>query len=223
MTRTEPLHQGDASGPALHRMLGIVLHAPRCYDLMVRLALRGRERPFRERLLALSELRPGETMLDIGCGTGSLAVLAKRQVGEDGAVWGIDASSEMIGRARTKARRAGVEAEFRQAPVQALPFPDAQFDVLLSTLMLHHVPRPARARLASEARRVLKTAGRILVVDFERGSGGKRRGLLHQRYDHVAPREIVELLAGSGFNIASEGRVGVKDLYFVLATAAART
>jgi ubiquinone/menaquinone biosynthesis C-methylase UbiE len=134
----------------------------------------GREPAFREKLLQFARLHAGETVLDVGCGTGSLAIAAKRQVGSTGRVYGIDASAEMIARALKKARKAGVEIGFKNSPAQKLPFPDAQFDAVLSTMMLHHLPRKGREDCAREIRRVLKPGGRVLAVDF--GVAGRERG-----------------------------------------------
>ncbi|HTY50200.1 MAG TPA: class I SAM-dependent methyltransferase [Steroidobacteraceae bacterium] len=206
-----------------HRAPGLVLHSPRLYDLMVRVFLLGRERSFRERLLALAALRSAESVLDIGCGTGSLAILARSRVGISGSVVGMDASAEMIARARRKADRAGVKVEFYEAFAQALPLPSAQFDVVLSTLMLHHLPKPAHARFASEARRVLKPGGRLLVVDFAKSSArGPPWWVLHQRHGSIDPREMVMTLVAAGFDVTAKGPFGLKDLTFVLALASGR-
>src|SRR5262245_14466684 len=85
---------------------GDVLHFAAVYDLIAWIHLRGRERAFREHLVRLARLEPGESVLDVGCGTGSLAIAAKRTVGPAGTVQGIDPSTEMIARARKKARKA---------------------------------------------------------------------------------------------------------------------
>src|SRR5215469_4510362 len=104
--------------------VGLVLHNAAFYDLTVWLMTLGRERRFREQLLDLAHIVSGESILDVGCGTGSLAIAAMRRVGASGRVCGVDASSEMLARAEKKAHSAGVCAEFRQAPVQSLPFSD---------------------------------------------------------------------------------------------------
>jgi len=199
---------------------GRVLHSAAGYDLLVWLLLLGREHAFRERLVRLARLEPGQSVLDIGCGTGSLAIAAKRRVGPSGTVQGIDASPEMIARARRKASKTGVDVLFTSGVVEALPFPDEHFDAVLSTLMLHHLPRDARQQCAREMRRVLKPGGRVLAVDFGR-AGGDRRSLMEHfhRHGRVDVHEIVKLLGEAGLEIVERGAVGVRDLNFVLATA----
>src|SRR6516165_536728 len=111
----------------LPRTTGIVLHSAAWYDLVVWLAMFGREPVFREKTLRLARIESGESVLDVGCGTGTLAIAAKQQIGPKGSVYGIDASPEMVDRATRKARKAGVEVLFKNAGAEALPFPDAQF------------------------------------------------------------------------------------------------
>jgi ubiquinone/menaquinone biosynthesis C-methylase UbiE len=197
-----------------------VLHSAAWYDLTVWLMTLGRERGYRERFVDLAHLTSGESVLDVGCGTGTLAIVSKRRVGRTGTVHGIDASPEMITRAREKAKKAGVEVFFKQGLVEALPFPDAHFDAVLSTLMLHHLPRKLREQCAREVRRVLKPGGRVLVVDF-RESGRKGQGLLarfRHRHGHVELDDMIAVLSGAGLNILESGAVGIRDLQFVLAT-----
>jgi ubiquinone/menaquinone biosynthesis C-methylase UbiE len=154
-------------------------------------------------------------VLDIGCGTGTLAILAKRVVEGSGVVHGIDASPEMIARARRKAKRSGMDVVFEMAQAQSLPFPDARFDVVLSTVMLHHLPRAARAQAVRDARRVLKPGGRLLAVDFVRRSGKGLLAHLH-RHGRVDPRDLIVLVTEAGLKVVESGPVGRWDLQFVL-------
>jgi ubiquinone/menaquinone biosynthesis C-methylase UbiE len=197
---------------------GLVLHWAARYDLLVWLLTRGRNRAFREKLVGLARLTFGEAVLDVGCGTGSLAIVAKRQVGPTGIVSGIDPSPGMIARARSKASKAGTDVRFETGIAEALPFPAAHFDVVLSTLMLHHLARPARHQFVREVHRVLKPEGRLLVVDFAHAQD-KRGVLAHfHRHGHVDPRQIVSLLEEGGLRSVENGPVGISSLQYVLAT-----
>lgn len=200
---------------------GLVLHAAARYDLLVRLFTRGCERAFRETMLRPARLRPGEAVLDVGCGTGTLAILAARQVGQAGAVIGVDASPEMVARAERKAARRGVSATFLVGAAQHLPFPDGHFDVVTTTLVLHHLPRSGRQQLAREIGRVLKPGGRVLAVDFGAGghSGMRFMRHFHRPHGHTRLEDMVALLGGAGLTVVESGAVGVKDLQFALATA----
>ena len=197
---------------------GIVLHSAHFYDLLVRVVTLGREGALREKMIDLARLQPGETVLDVGCGTGTLAIAGKRRVGSTGKVYGIDASPEMIARAGRKARQAGLGIEFRNASIEQLPFQDAQVDVVLSTLMFHHLPHPVRENGLREIRRILKPGGRVLIVDF--GQSERPTGLigrLHHGHGHVTPAEVAALLNAAGLNIIESGPVGFRDTHFALA------
>lgn len=98
-------------------------------------------------------------------------------------------------RHQQKAAKAGVDVVLHTGIVEALPFPDAHFDAVVGTLLLHHFPRPVREQCAREMRRKLKPGGRVLAVDFATPAR-ERRGLFarFQRHGHVALRDIVALL-----------------------------
>lgn len=197
---------------------GLVLHAAARYDLLVWLFTLGRERAFRDSIARLAGLKPGDAVLDIGCGTGSLAIAAKRRVGTTGTVYGIDASPEMLARAGRKARNVGIDIAFAHGAVQTLPFPDSRFDAVLSTLMLHHLPRKARHECAREVRRVLKPGGRVLAVDFAPPARKTFLARVH-RHGHVSLDDMTALFSEAGLDVVENGAMGRRNLQFVLATA----
>lgn len=202
---------------------GRVVHWAARYDALVWLLTLGRERALRERLLDLARLERDEVVLDVGCGTGTLAIGATRRVGPGGSVHGIDPSRAMIARAARKASKAGVDVAFRTGVAEALPYPDAQFDVVLSTLMLHHLPRKARQECAREIRRVLKPGGRVLAVDFGARPHGKKSLIGHfHRRGGLNLGDVIAVLSDAGLSVIESGPVGTRKLYFALATAPVR-
>lgn len=140
----------------------IVLHDGRTYDLVFGRFIRRSDGPILERAGA----GPGDRVLDVGTGPGYLALAAARVVGPDGSAVGIDASPEMIGRARLLAARGGSSAEYVVASAASLPFEDGSFDVVVSRLVLHHLTGEVRTRALGEMLRVLRPGGRVLVADI---------------------------------------------------------
>jgi ubiquinone/menaquinone biosynthesis C-methylase UbiE len=135
----------------------------RVYDPVIRVTTR--ERRFKELLIHQAEPRPGERILDLGCGTGTLAIEVKRR--QPGAeVVGLDADPEMLRRARDKADRAGVELELTEGFSTELPYEDESVDSVLSTLFFHHLDPEPKRETAREIARVLRSGGSLHVADW---------------------------------------------------------
>ena len=133
------------------------------YDPVLRLTTR--ERAFKERLLAQAGLGAGMHVLDLGSGTGTLAIWAAARV--PGARFtGLDGDPQVVARAREKARRAGADVRFDEGLAGALPYPDASFDRVLSTLFFHHLPSEGKRSAVREVRRVLRPGGELHVADW---------------------------------------------------------
>ena len=129
---------------------------------------RGQLRDLRQRTANLARIQLGDAVLDVGCGTGTLAIEVARRVGRAGRVAGIDPGTEQITRAQSKAARHHVPIEFQIGVIEQLAFPDQTFDVVLSTLMMHHLPRSIKRQGLAEIARVLKPGGRLVIADFKR-------------------------------------------------------
>ena len=201
---------------------GRLIRWARFYDPLVAVATLGRAPAMREQAADLAALRPGESVLDVGCGTGELTQRARARVGPTGRVCGIDPSAEMIAVARQKSARAGLGIDYRVAAIEALPFPDASFDVVLSSLMMHHLPEDLKSLGLGEVRRVLKPDGRLLIVDFKRGSGLLHRlavpMLIHHDLSHGV-QDLTPVVSAAGFTQVQGGDTRFRMLGFVSARA----
>ncbi len=190
----------------------------RYYDACVALTTLGRARAIRRETADLARIAPGDVVLDVGCGTGDLTLVAAERAGVAGRVHGIDAAPEMIAVARRKATRAGRAIDFQVAAVERLPFPDATFDVALSSLMMHHLPDDLKRRGLGEIRRVLKPSGRLLVVDFRRPTSRPDRltlALLLHGASRSGVQDVAAVMAAAGFTDVETGRLGFRPLGFV--------
>jgi len=135
------------------------------YDGLVNIMTLGHARRLRDLTVRNALLQSGENVLDVGCGTGGVTIPAKLRVGKNGRAAGIDPAPEMIAVARRKASRAGLEIDFRVGVIESLPFRDATFDAVTSSLMMHHLPEHLQAKGLAEIKRVLKPGGRLLIAD----------------------------------------------------------
>ena len=137
----------------------------RLYDPVV--AITSRERAFKERLLVHARVKDGESVLDLGCGTGTLAIELKKDRPK-AKVSGLDADPAILERAKAKAKDAGVKISLQQGLANDLPYDARSFDVVVSTLLFHHLTDEAKADTAEEIRRVLRLGGRVLIADWGR-------------------------------------------------------
>jgi ubiquinone/menaquinone biosynthesis C-methylase UbiE len=149
---------------------GRLIHWASFYDGLVNLMTLGQASRLRRMTVDQALLKAGEKVLDVGCGTGGVTIPAKLRVGKDGRVTGIDPAPEMIAVARRKAKRAGIEIDFRVGVIESLPFPDETFDVVTSSLMMHHLPQHLQVKGLAEIWRALKPGGRLLIADMMRPS-----------------------------------------------------
>jgi SAM-dependent methyltransferase len=199
-------HRHDSSGEeGANATKGLVLNDGWRYDLLGwfhdTFSSRGALRTLRQRTIGLAQPQPGEQALDVGCGTGTLALEVARYLSPGGSITGVDPGSQQIDRARAKAARRHapqVSIDFKIGVIERLPFPDQTLDVVFSTLMLHHLPTPLKRQGLAEIARVLKPGGRLVIADFahkqERTGRAARFPAGGSR-----PRNLEALLQEAGF------------------------
>jgi demethylmenaquinone methyltransferase/2-methoxy-6-polyprenyl-1,4-benzoquinol methylase/phosphoethanolamine N-methyltransferase len=152
------------SGP---QTSGATIHQAHQYDLFAGLLGTGDNRPNSRMVVEMAKIKPGDKVLDVGCGTGSLTLTAKRYAGTSGSAYGIDASPEMIAVACKKAQSSGLEAVFEVRLIENLGYPNDTFDVVISRLVIHHLPDDLKRQAFAEIFRVLKPGGMIFIADFK--------------------------------------------------------
>ena len=193
------------------------------YDPIVRLTTR--ERTFKEKLISQANIVDNHTILDIGCGTGTLAIWIKRLV-KHANVFGIDGDKNILSIAEHKAQKEHAKIQFDLGLSYELPYPDDTFDRSLSSLFFHHLTFPKKEKTLAEIFRVLKRGGELHVADWGKSSNALMRLLFYQiqildgfqtTEDNVQGL-LPELMASAGFqNIAINDEVstmfGTMTLY----------
>lgn len=174
------------------------------YDPLLRWL--GRERAVKGALIEQAAISPGMRVLDLGCGTGTLAV-ALVTACPQARIHAADPDPQALAIGRRKARAAAAEVEFANANAQALPYPDAHFDRVLSSFVFHHLlPDEKRAALR-EVRRVLAPGGSFHLLDFGPPQKGRRsllaRWLHHgERMRENAEGRLPALMSEAGLRAA---------------------
>lgn len=163
-------------------------------------------RIFKRALIHQTQIKPGQQVLDLACGTGTLTIWLK-QYEPNAVIIGVDGDPAILNIARRKAKRAHVAVQFDKALSYALPYPDASFDCIVSSLFFHHLIRKDKQRTAQELLRVLKPGGELHVADWGYPTNILMRGLFlavqlfdgfENTRDNVAGR-LPEIFAEAGF------------------------
>jgi cyclopropane fatty-acyl-phospholipid synthase-like methyltransferase len=137
------------------------------FDLVVRTTMR--ETRFKRELLDHAAIEPDHRVLDLGCGTGTLALRAKERAPEAEIV-GLDGDPKILDLARSKSEAAGIEVSFDHAYSTELPYDSGSFDRVLSTLFFHHLSTDDKRTTLAEIARVLKLGGELHIADFTKAS-----------------------------------------------------
>lgn len=183
------------------------MHAGPGHDVLADVFFVGQRRRVYRRIATLSRARPGDQVLDVGCGDGYLTRLMAETVAPGGSALGVDQSRETLRRARHITRDAN--CTFAEGTAQALDAADRSVDVVVSSLMLHHLPEAGRERAVAEMFRVLRPGGRLLIAEFRPPTTGLMRHLIRPvaspAMQHNSLHLLEPLVTGRGFLRAESG------------------
>jgi len=186
----------------------------------------GKVTSMRNSMLKYAPLKLGDRVLDVGCGTGDIAIAAKSIVGLKGEMFGTDASAKMISIALNKIQRSAVAVIFQVDLIEKISFPENHFDVVMNSLVMHHLPDDLKNKGLEEMYRVLKPGGSLYIVDMQSTGADSifRRfsDLMIQIHGgHKSMQNNVDKLApfieSAGFNNLEKGAVN-RQLAYIRAT-----
>ena len=168
-----------------------------------------RDKRYKSRLIEQAQIQPGMRVMDLGCGTGTLAIMAKRAQ-PNAELVGLDADPEMLKMAYTKKDQENLDVKFDVGFTNDLPYPDASFDCVLSSIMIHHLKTPDKEKTAREIYRVLKPGGQLHVIDFGKPSTfyGKLLGPFLHKFEEANDNidgKLPIIFREAGLNVQEKG------------------
>lgn len=179
------------------------------YDPLV--AWTAREDTFKRRLVKEAKIAAGHSVLDLGCGTATLTILIKQKHPE-ATVAGLDGDKQILAIARKKVERHGLDISLDFSLATELPYPDASFDRVLSSLLFHHLTREQKRNALAEVTRVLRPGGELHVADWGQARNPAERAAFlsvqlldgfDTTTDNVKGR-LPGMIAKAGFNDVAE-------------------
>lgn len=201
----------STGSPAPETLGRLVEGRVRSVDILEDMISFGHQEDILMATLDAADLKPGERLVDVGCGSGKLviaAALRNRSAGvrhAAGDLLGIDATSGMIDLAVERALDAGAKASFQVGVAEALPVADESVDAVTSSYFFHHLPSHVKPQALNEMWRVLKPGGRLVITDYGRAHGVL--GMIasfpmrFNFYEYVRPQlngELEKIVAGEG-------------------------
>lgn len=173
------------------------------YDSYMRKMTLGREHTLRETTVSLAQVKPGDCVLEVGCGTGTLTLAAKRQAGPSGKAFGIDIIPGMIELSQRKAAQSNEDVTFQVGSIDDIPFSANQFDAVMCSFMIFHMSEAMRCKGIAEIYRVLNPQGRLLVLDLALPTQPLPRAIAKMLFGGMLQhdlRELLPLMEASGFS-----------------------
>lgn len=159
-------------------------------------AIFGGEKRLRKRILKLADIKSGDKVLDIGCGTGTSALIIARDVGDNGEVVGIDLSDKMLDIAKRKLEKYRFRnVTFLHANAEDIPYPDSYFGKVTAFAVLHKMNHEGRINTLREIYRLLKIGGNALIADYdlpEKIAGMLLTGTLLRMFEGETARDMIQ-------------------------------